>query len=232
MKEKVKKAFKSSDLVVMELNMADPNLQTEMMKVSMILGDDVLQNHMTDEEYKMLDEYFTKKMGIGMAQLNKMKPFVVSSMLLMAYLGNDRASYEGSFVSMAKENAKEVKGLETVDFQMGIFDGQSYKDQIATMITMLTTEDGIGGYFDQMVQVYKTENIDKIYKLTVELLDYDEAMRNKLLDERNQNWIPKIEEFSKGQEVFYAVGAAHLGGKQGVINLLKKAGYIVTPVLN
>lgn len=232
LKDKVKNAFNSSELVVMELDMSDPNLQMEIMQVSMIPGDDVLQNHMTDEEYKILDEYFTSKMGMGMAQLNKMKPMVITSMVLMAHLGQDMASYEGTLVTMANEKSKEIKGLETVEFQMGMFDSLSYKEQIESIMTMLNAEGGIGAYFDKMLAVYKKENITALYNTMDELMGYDKEMQEKLLDERNQNWIPKIKEFSKDQEVFYAVGAGHLGGEQGVVNLLRKAGYTVTPVLD
>ena len=70
LKDKVKIAFEASELVVMELDMDDPNMQTEMLSVSMISGDDSLQNHMTKEEYKILDDYFTAKISIGMASFN------------------------------------------------------------------------------------------------------------------------------------------------------------------
>ncbi|EDM45450.1 hypothetical protein SCB49_06572 [unidentified eubacterium SCB49] len=230
LKDKVKNAFDASDLVVMELDMDDPNMQTEMMGVSMIETEDSLQNHMTAEEYKILDDYFTAKIGVGMANFNKMKPFVVSSMVMMAHLGKDMASYEATLVAMAKEGSKDLKGLETVAFQMSMFDGQSYEDQIDDVIKMLTNDGGIGGYFDKMLAVYKTEDVEGLYNSMDEFFEHDKAMQEKLLDERNQNWIPKIGEYSKEQKVFYAVGAGHLGGKQGVVKLLKKAGYTVTPV--
>ena len=230
LKDKVITAFDASELVVMELDMDDPNMQSAMMGVSMIAGDDSLQNHMTTEEFNTLDEYFTAKMGVGMANFNKLKPFVVSSMLMMAHLGKDMASYETTLMAMAKDSSTEIKGLETIEFQMAMFDGQSYEDQIDDIIKMLTEDGGVGGYFDKMIAVYKTENIEGLYKLMDEYFEYDKAMQAKLLDERNQNWIPKIGEYSKSQKVFYAVGSGHLGGEQGVIKLLREAGYKVTPI--
>lgn len=230
LKDKVKKAFNSSELVVMEVDMDDPDMPAAMKGVSMIPGNDSLQNHMTAEEYKILDDYFTEKLGIGMANFNKMKPFVVSSALMMAYLGKDMASYEAKLISMAKESSKEIKGLETVEFQMAIFDEQSYENQIDDMIKMLAEDGGIGGYFDKIVTVYKKGNIEELHNSLNEFIDKE--MQEKLLDERNQNWIPKIGEYSKDQEVFYAVGAGHLGGEQGVVQLLREAGYTVTPVIN
>ncbi len=230
LKDKVKTAFDKSELIVLELDMDDPNMQSEMMGVSMIAGEDSLKDHMTVEEYKILDEYFTAKMGIGMAGLNKMKPFIISSMAMMAHLGQNMASYEGTFVGMAKEQEKEIKGLETVAFQMAMFDGQSYEEQIDDVIKMLTEDGGIDSFFNDMIAIYKTEDIEALYTGLNEYFEYDPKMQVKVLDERNQNWIPKIGTYSKDKEVFYAVGSGHLGGEQGVIKLLKEAGYTVTPI--
>jgi len=232
LKNKVKKAFNSSELVVMELDMDDPNFQSAMMGMSMIPGEDSLENHMTAKEYKILDDYLTTKMGVGMANFDKMKPFVVSSMLLIAHIGKDMASYETTFMAMAKESSQEIKGLETIEFQTAVYDGQSYEDQIDDIIKMLTKDGGLGGNFDKMIALYKTEDIERLYATMAEFFEYDKEMQEKLLDERNQNWIPKIGEYSKDQEVFYAVGAGHLGGEQGVVKLLRETGYTVTPVID
>ena len=61
---------------------------------------------------------------------------------------------------------------------------------------------------------------------------YDEGTEEMelLLDERNKKWIPKIETMAKDQSVFFGVGAGHLGGEDGVLNLLKQAGYRLTPI--
>lgn len=228
--EKVKKAFSESNLIVMELDMDDPSMQTEAMKYAMLAGDDSLKNHMTEAEYNILDDYFTSKMGVGMAGFVKMKPFVVSSTVMMAHLGQNMASFESTFVQMAKNQEKEIKGLETIAFQMAIFDAQPYEEQIDQVIEMLQEEGGISGYFDKIISAYKTQDITVLYESLNEFFKEDEAFKEKMLDERNQKWIPQIGEFSKNTSVFYAVGAGHLGGEEGVIYLLKKAGYTVTPV--
>lgn len=230
LEEKVKSAFSESEFIVMELDMDDVSMQTEMMKYAMINGDDSLQNHMTPEEYKILDEYFTTKLGVGMAAFNKMKPFVISSTAMIAHLGQDMASYESTFVQMATEQKKEIKGLETIAFQMSMFDEQPYEEQIDQVIEMLQKEGGIGGYFDKIIAAYKTQDIEVLYTSLNEFFEDDKAFKEKMLDERNQNWIPQIGELSKENSVFYAVGAGHLGGEEGVISLLKGAGYTVTPV--
>lgn len=230
LKDNAKAALKSSDIMVLELDMDDPNMQTEMMGASTLKDGESLKNHMTAEEYKVIDDYLTAKMGVGLANLSNLKPFFISSMVMMAHLGQDMASYEMTLLSLAKEQEKEVKGLETIAFQMAMFDGQSYEDQLDDVVKMLTEEGGVGGYFDEMIAVYKTEDIEALHQSIVDYFEHDKDIQAKLLDERNQNWIPKIGEYSKDQKVFYGVGAGHLGGKQGVIKLLREAGYTVTAV--
>lgn len=212
--------------------MSDPNLQSEMMAVSMIPGDDGLQNHMSEEDYNTLDQYFTSKMGVGMAQLNKLKPFVLSSMTMVAHLGQDMASYEMTLMEMAGKNSIGIKGLESASSQMKIFDDQPYEDQIKALMAMINAEGGMEGYFKEMITLYKTEDIDKLHDEMQTYMSEDQEMLTKLLDNRNRNWIPVMEQYSKDQKAFYAVGAAHLGGPNGVVNLLRKAGYTVTPILD
>ena len=81
----------------------------------------------------------------------------------------------------------------------------------------------------EMLKLYKTQDVEALGK---SLNDYPEYKRyeDELLTKRNKRWIPQIEKLAKEKSVFVAVGAAHLGGKNGVIKLLKAAGYKVKPV--
>lgn len=81
-----------------------------------------------------------------------------------------------------------------------------------------------------MIATYKQQDIDKLYEAVsgkdADLKKYEDA----LLINRNRNWIPKISSLAAEGPVFVAVGAAHLGGEQGVISLLRKAGFTVQPI--
>jgi uncharacterized protein YbaP (TraB family) len=84
--------------------------------------------------------------------------------------------------------------------------------------------------FDEMLQSYLAEDLDKLYGLiTKESASFPDFTEN-LLNKRNRNWIPVIEEQIKSQPTFIAVGAGHLSGDSGVINLLKQKGYQGTPI--
>ena len=60
----------------------------------------------------------------------------------------------------------------------------------------------------------------------------DEKSKPVMLDNRNSNWVKDMPAMMKNESVFFAVGAAHLAGEKGVIQLLQKAGYTVKPIIN
>lgn len=97
------------------------------------------------------------------------------------------------------------------------------------MISMLTESVKDGSI--PLIDDYKAENIEAIYNRTTGEKFMNEKTRIAMLDKRNSNWVNQIPELMKNKSTFIAVGAAHLAGEQGVINLLKKAGYKVKSVM-
>ena len=82
----------------------------------------------------------------------------------------------------------------------------------------------------KLMEVYKTQDVDRLFDTTSSQLANEKEFHARLLDERNISWIPKLEAAFKGMPTFVAVGAGHLGGKNGVIKLLRSKGYDVRPV--
>lgn len=230
LKDKVKAAFDASELIVLELDMDDPGMQVEMMKNAMMEGDATLDQLLDKEHYAKLDAALKEALGMGVAPFNKMKPFMVSSMLLMKYVGEQPASFEGTFVQMATAAQKEILGLETVTEQLDIFDKIPYQDQADDIVEMLDDPEGMEDMYADMVETYKKEDITEMYEMMDAYFSGDQNAIDNMLHNRNKNWIPKIGEFAKKQPTFFGVGAGHLGGELGVVALLKKAGYTVTPI--
>lgn len=86
----------------------------------------------------------------------------------------------------------------------------------------------------EVFSLYKNQEIQALYDYTKESYDdpkYPTSDIKVLLDNRNISWIPVIEAQISKESTFIAVGAAHLAGENGVINLLKKQGYNLKPVL-
>ena len=85
--------------------------------------------------------------------------------------------------------------------------------------------------FLKLVSLYDNEDIEGLLKLMTESDDMTGKFAEELLDRRNQNWIPVIEQMAKEKATFFGVGAMHLPGDKGVIKLLRTAGFNVEPVL-
>ena len=197
LKDKVLAAFDASEQIVLELDMDDPGMQSEMMKHAALTDGATLETYMDDEEYTLIDSYLTDKMGVGLGQFKSFKPLLVGSMVMMAYLGKDIASYEASLISRSKEQEKDIKGLETVAQQMEIFDGQPYEEQLDDVVKLLEEEDAMRNMFTQMITLYKNEDIDGLYDYMDDFYNQDAEQLERMLHQRNKNWIPKIGEYSK-----------------------------------
>lgn len=229
MDDRITSAFDQSEELIMELDMSDPQLPVKMQQVSLNPGMKNLQSELSDTTAKALNDFLTTNYGVGLAQLGILKPLVLSSMVMVRLLPcAEVESYEGFFTQRATAASKPIAGLETVEFQMGMFDQIPQSVQLEELSKMLAGEDS-KKELEKLVQTYKSENI---YNLHDEMNSSGmmSEYRGLMLDDRNRNWIGKIEEAMRAKPVFVAVGAGHLGGELGVISLLKNAGYTVVPV--
>lgn len=226
---RIEQALKASEKLALEINMADPNLMKEMQQLSMNPGMSNIKDEFSPEAAASIDDFLKENYGAGLAQLGLLKPFVLTSMIMVKKLPCDeQSSYEMFFVEKAKEREMEIVGLETASFQMGMFDSIPQKLQIDELGKLINDPNAMDE-FDELVDAYQKEDIDELYTLITKnqlFTDYGDM----LLKKRNETWIPVIEKLIGEQPSFIAVGAGHLGSESGVIALLRKAGYVVEPI--
>lgn len=231
MNETIETLFKNSDLVLMELDMDEPNMMMNMAMKAMNPGMKNFSEYLSDEDKKLLDDYFKEAMGAGLAQVGMMKPFLLTAQIYTKALPcTQPASYELTFVEMAKEAEKTIEGLETLDEQMGFIDSISMEDQIKLLLEAVKEEEEYKKLTTQMVDTYVKQDLDGLLRIMTEQPDM-EIYGEDLLDNRNHNWVPKLQELMKEKSLFVAVGAGHLPGEEGVIKLLQEEGYTVEPVM-
>ncbi|MEP1096529.1 MAG: TraB/GumN family protein [Cyclobacteriaceae bacterium] len=229
LKEKVKLAFQAADQIVLELDMDDPGMQMKVMQHASMKDGKTLDELLTDEEYKMIDRVLISTIGAGLRNYNTVKPVVLSSLLLPTLIDGLPASFELTLVQMAAEKNKEMFGLESVAEQMQVFDKIPYQDQIDDILEIVTERERMQSLFNSMVEVYKMEDVTKMYEMISEYMNGENELASFLL-ERNRNWISRIDKFARQKSSFFGVGAGHIGGNEGVINLLRKEGYTVTAI--
>lgn len=223
-------ALEKSDLFVGELNLTDSSaIGMEMLNNMTMKDDTTLDMLLSAEEYKKLDSFFVSKMGMGIEMFKAFKPMLLSTMLLPVSTGEEVTSYEMELLKKATAKSIPMIGLESVSEQMSFMDKLPYKYQAKELIKVMEGGDDNDG-LDELIRAFKSQDIDLLADEIKKQSDSSAVMETVLLSDRNQKWIPKIEDLIAKQSCFIAVGAGHLGGKQGVINLLKQKGYKLTAV--
>lgn len=235
-------AIDKSKKMVFEIDMAEMSDMGKMMglmsKIFMKDGK-TLRDLLDDKDYELVKSHFSD-MGLPMMMLEKIKPmflqaFAYTDMDPGALMGggkgdSDIKSYEFEFYNIAETKKMETGGLESIEFQISVFDSIPYQDQAKMLVETLKTSDTENDEFQAMIDMYKSQQINAMVSMIGNeesgLGDFDDLLLNK----RNQNWIPQIITMAKTQPTFIAVGAGHLAGPQGVINLLRKEGIKIRPV--
>jgi uncharacterized protein YbaP (TraB family) len=229
--DKLKKAFDETDQLVLEIDISNPKLQLDMMKFIFLEDGKTIQSLLSKEDYETLAAFFEKQTGMDIALYNKMKPLAITSVLTSKMAScKTGTAYEAEFVKVAKAQKEKVIGLETIADQMKVFDNIPYEDQLKTLVEMATEGfEKSQEEFAKMTKYYNAEDLEGLLKISVDQgLEAD--FQENLVDQRNRNWIPLIEKITKEAPAFIGVGALHLPGNQGVINLLRKQGFTVEPV--
>lgn len=221
--------FKASDKVFLEMDMDDAAMQMKLMKLAMLPSGQSLKKIFGDD-YQLVDSFFKANSQFPLVMFNGFKPMMVMSLMYLEMLPCDNhESYEQRFIGLAKEEKKDIQGLESIEDQMKIFDDIPDSIEAKNIVTMIREFEKQKQQFAEMVKVYKSQNLTKLIESiegSPDLMNAEEA----LLTKRNNNWIPVMEKNMKEGGCFFAVGAAHLPGKNGVLELLKKAGYTVKAV--
>lgn len=221
--------IKSSRQFYGELKMDDPNLQSQMMLKMMMTGK-TLESFMSAEEYKKVSENFQTITGMPIAGFNTFKPFIPLSFLAIQSIScGEKIQPETEFVKIAKANHLSIMGLETIDDQMDAIDKQPLDSQVNSLKQMVLNFDSVKNVMAEMITIYKKRDIDSLYAF-MKRSGADDVFEQDLLIRRNKNWIPVITKAMAANTSFFAVGAGHLAGADGVISLLRKQGYTVNPV--
>lgn len=162
--------------------------------------------------------------------LNKMKPFTLMSVMYSKFLPcNKPASLEETLMQMAKKQNKEILGLETVEEQLAVFDRIPDTMEIRMLMGLIDDFQGQRDEFGRMIQAYRQRDLTELGRMINDSPDID-GFEDLLLVNRNKKWIPVMKAEMNRSSCLFAVGAGHLPGIDGVIDLLRKEGYTVSPV--
>jgi uncharacterized protein len=228
----LEKTFTRTDTFIMEVILDESSLFQ--MSTSMIFMDGRTLKSIIGEQ---LFDRVTKAMasrGIAEIAVNQMKPWAVMSMLSvpMPKTGQfmDVVLYE-----KAKSQDKKVFGLESVEDQLKVFDNMSIEDQVALLEETLNHADELPDLFEKMIQTYINGDLDGVAEIGKQFITPEnkalaERMLKRLNDDRNLAMANQMLPHLLAGNAFIAVGALHLHGPNGLLNLLSDKGFKVTPV--
>ncbi|WKN32745.1 TraB/GumN family protein [Porifericola rhodea] len=226
----MQEALSASERLVLEIDMDEPGVMQKMQSASIMQDGSTLKSLLSEKDYQFLEQYLKDSLSIPIQAVNAMNPMMLSTVLMLPVLDCQPGSYEMSLVKQAQEKEMEVYGLETIEDQVAIFNAIPLDKQSEYLMSSIREHERSVKEIKALLSAYHSENIDALYKLVHDSMKPMEGAEKVMLDDRNNKWLPQITEMSQEGATFFAVGAGHLSGPQGVIELLREKGYQLKPI--
>lgn len=247
----VKDALTNTEQVYGELKwevMSNPD-SLKVMQAAMVLPEGkTLKTVLSAEQYKKLDAAITQMMGVGLsnpqvaAQMGSMSPAALTTqlqvlMFMQKHMGefDPSSTFDQYFQAQAKKNNEPTGGLETMAFQTELlYKGTPLKRQVEQLMCLLNNQEFNEEVMEKMTDAFYAQDLNEL-KAVMDMkigntCDSTPEELAQLIDNRNADWAKKMPAIMADKSTFFAVGAGHLPGAKGVLQLLKDAGYTVEAV--
>lgn len=246
----VKQALDETDQVYGELKFddtANPDSMRMLQHQMTLPQGKTLKTVLTPAQYAKLNKALTEMMGVGLSnpqvaqQMGSLSPAAITTqMQVMQYMAKHIGEFDPTnsidqyFQLQAKTNNETVGGLETLKFQASVLYGTDLKRQVTLLECFLNNQAYYADLTERMANAYFKQDLNAIKNLTEEKLnstcDATPEENDKLIYNRNADWAKKMPGIMKAKPTLFAVGAGHLPGERGLLQLLRKAGYSVEAV--
>ena len=228
------RAYKDSRKIIFEIPPGEtesPEYMGKFLSVAIYNDGTTLKEHITTAAYAKA-ESFCKERNYPLEQYQLFKPaFLVMTLTVseMNKIGVDSSKgIDSFFKEKAIQDGKATGSLETVDQQISLLsstDASLGSDQIIESIEELKKIEGILG---ELLAVWRKGDETKMEELYIKDLKLYPQLYQTLMVDRNNKWVRNIESYLNGSgNTMVVVGAAHLVGVDGLVNLLRKRGYKV-----
>ena len=232
------KAFDKVDNIIGEINMIEfaqmsPERMQQMQAMMMMPTDTSLLSLFNEEETAKVNGWLKKEMGASLEMLSMMKPMTimvtVQNKVMMEVIPDvaDMTTIDKYMQTLGQSKGKSIGELETADYQMTLLYGNSLEEQADALLEMIDQGES-RELMVELTDAYKSQNLDTLWEIFQEQMtgyEYD-----AIVNVRNLNWEKQMKELLPKQSTLFVVGAGHLPGEKGMINLLRETGYKVKPV--
>lgn len=190
-----------------------------------------LEQNVSRETFELAARRATE-LGLDMRVLNPMKPWFAALTMVAVKLqrmGLDpKLGVDRHLAERAKKTGKPTRGLETLEFQLGIFDQLSKEEQEMMLREMAGEVERLDRDINEIVRLWLKGDGDQLSTLLLAGMQAYPMLYQKILVERNRRWVSEIENMIRqGSGAMIVVGAAHLVGRDSVIEMLKAKSYNV-----
>jgi hypothetical protein len=210
-----------------EFDLKDANAE-QLQQATTLPEGSSLEDYLNPRIYKKLEQLLLKETGYQLEQLKYSSPILLFNLISESQFQKDNAvALDSALYNMAEEADKNLMGLETFEEQMSVFSKVDLADQCRSLKKIATHFVSFKREIKKTSELYIQGDLQQLLKKAKRSIG---GMRQVLLYDRNLIMADRFEAFAKEQSLFAAIGAGHLGGKKGVLRLLKKKGYTIKPV--
>jgi uncharacterized protein len=184
-----------------------------------------LKTLLTEKEYKTVKKFCNKHLGAMSLLVNKIKPVFTSAMISESLMESDMPKALDEYLQdKAKDYNLRVTGLETIKEQMSALDELPIETQAKMLLEQISLIEEEKKELHRLANVYASQNLDSIYTF-IQTPEMEGGFGDALIKDRNIVMTERLEKLIISETTFCAIGAAHLPGEYGVINLLRQKGY-------
>ena len=227
----IEAAFTNSQVAVFEASpkeMKEPETQLKMMVKSTLPAGETLKDRLSPKLYADFQKQ-VEQAGVPATAFDQFRPAMAGFALVMIELqklGADPANgMDEHFFSRAEKEGKRIVPLETVEFQINLMTTFTKSEEESLLRSLLEQIDDTKKMWNEMITAWKTGDSASLEKLLNDSMKESPAIFKRLVTDRNQTWVPKIEELLRGADnAVVIVGAGHLVGTNGVVELLRRKG--------
>lgn len=223
-----------ADLIVMEVDIDDIDVAAQqrlILETAMLPQGTVLEDVVDEEAYRLVEQHM-RELGVDLTQLERFEPWFLAITVLelgMRKIGfQAERGVEQYVLGRAQAAGTEIVGLETLEFQIGLFDALPPEQQQALLEQTLSELDEGAAVLGEMVAAWRDGELER---LSAELLDeFDQfpGLYETIVTKRNSAWVPALERMlADGRRRLVVVGALHLVGPDSVIDQLRERGHDV-----
>lgn len=194
-------------------------------------GNFKLSDHLDSNRFEQTVEIL-KRYNMSDEAIARMKPW--AAYLTMNYPINNNMPLDMVLLEMAKQQDKEILGLENLNEQLSAFTSLDVQEQVQILLDTLCNYDLVLKGFEEMITLYVNRNLRGLYAFSLRYSfaedEIYERLFEQLLIDRNHKMVKSMLQPLKQGNTFVAIGALHLSGQEGVLALLNRAGYRIEAV--